>query len=50
MVYYTLEEVSKHQSLDDCWIIIKNKVYNVTKFLGEHPGGEEVILDTAGNP
>jgi cytochrome b involved in lipid metabolism len=25
-----------------------NKVYNVTKFLGEHPGGPDEILNFAG--
>ena len=28
--------------------MIKGKVYDVTKFLDEHPGGEEVLLDVAG--
>uniref|UniRef100_A0A7S4B404 Cytochrome b5 heme-binding domain-containing protein n=2 Tax=Chrysotila carterae TaxID=13221 RepID=A0A7S4B404_CHRCT len=27
---------------------IHNKVYNVTKYLDEHPGGEEVLMDRAG--
>lgn len=29
-------------------MIIDNKVYDITKFLDEHPGGEEVLLDQAG--
>lgn len=31
----TRDEVAKHNSNTDCWIIIGNKVYNVTKFLDE---------------
>ena len=27
---------------------IHGKVYNVTKYLDDHPGGEEVLLDRAG--
>ena len=27
---------------------IHGKVYNVTKYLEDHPGGEEVLLDRAG--
>ncbi|NXH39218.1 CYB5 protein, partial [Dicaeum eximium] len=30
------------------WIIIHNRVYDVTKFLDEHPGGEEVLREQAG--
>ena len=29
-------------------MVIKGKAYDVTKFLDEHPGGEEVLLDMAG--
>eukprot|EP00162_Nutomonas_longa_P024850 comp9287_c0_seq1/m.10668 comp9287_c0_seq1/g.10668 ORF comp9287_c0_seq1/g.10668 comp9287_c0_seq1/m.10668 type:complete len:126 (+) comp9287_c0_seq1:17-394(+) len=42
------EEVSQHSSNSDCWVVINGKVYNVTKFLSEHPGGEEVIVELAG--
>ncbi|CAI5438160.1 unnamed protein product [Caenorhabditis angaria] len=46
----SLEEVSKHNFEDkkSCWIVISGKVYDVTKFLNEHPGGEEVITQLAG--
>ena len=33
---------------DDVWFIIDNNVYDVTNFLAEHPGGEEVLLDLGG--
>ncbi|KAJ2726767.1 hypothetical protein GGI07_000278 [Coemansia sp. Benny D115] len=42
------EEVSKHSTREDIWIVIHGKVYDVTTFLDEHPGGEEVILEHAG--
>lgn len=45
---YSLDEVSSHNSASSLWIVIDDKVYDVTKFLLEHPGGEEVILDVGG--
>jgi cytochrome b involved in lipid metabolism len=45
---YTKEEVAVHNKSDDCWMIYRNKVYDITKFLSEHPGGEEVLLDVGG--
>ena len=49
---FSLEEVQKHKnpSGDDksIWIVIHDKVYDVTKFLDEHPGGEEILVEHAG--
>lgn len=45
---YTFEEVAKHTTSDDLWIVYNGKVYDVTKYIDEHPGGEEVVLDVAG--
>jgi len=45
---YTMEEVAKHTSKTDCWVVVAGQVLNVTKFLGEHPGGELAILTFAG--
>jgi len=45
---YTLEEVKKNNDGKSCWLVIDDKVYDVTKFLEEHPGGEEVLLELAG--
>jgi len=45
---YRLEEVKKQNDGRSCWIVIHDKVYDVTKFLEEHPGGEEVLLELAG--
>lgn len=42
------EEVLRHNTSDDCWLIICNKVYNVTPFLQKHPGGSDLLLSRAG--
>jgi len=45
---FSLEEVSAHNHARDCWLVIGGKVYDVTKFLEDHPGGDEVLLSATG--
>ncbi|KAL1897777.1 hypothetical protein Cpir12675_002202 [Ceratocystis pirilliformis] len=44
----TYQDVAEHNTKNDLWMIIEGKVYDCTKFLDEHPGGEEVLLDVGG--
>ena len=50
----TLAELATHDREEDCYLIIGNeraggaKVYDVTKYLDEHPGGDAVLLELAG--
>ncbi|CCH43739.1 Cytochrome b2, mitochondrial [Wickerhamomyces ciferrii] len=44
----TPEIVSQHNKKDDCWVVIKGQVYDLTDFLTSHPGGQKVILRYAG--
>ncbi|CAO3694702.1 unnamed protein product [Rhizopus stolonifer] len=44
----SLSEVEKHNKKDDIWVIIHGKVYDLTQFLPEHPGGQKIILKYAG--
>jgi len=41
------EEIKKHNTKEDAWIIIDQKVYDVTGFLDIHPGGDELIVESA---
>ncbi|GAU95867.1 hypothetical protein RvY_07407-1 [Ramazzottius varieornatus] len=45
---YSLKEVSMHSHYSSCWITIRNKIYDITDYLAEHPGGAEIILEFAG--
>ncbi|KAF2294954.1 hypothetical protein P3X46_017207 [Hevea brasiliensis] len=45
---YTMDEASQHNTKDDCWIVIDGKVYDVSSYLDEHPGGDDVVLATTG--
>ena len=40
--------LAKHDQREDVWMTIHNKVYDITKYLDDHPGGEEVLMDRAG--
>lgn len=42
--------MEKHDTEDDCWIVVKGKVYDVNKYLAEglHPGGNASITMNAG--
>jgi L-lactate dehydrogenase (cytochrome) len=35
----SVSEVAKHANPDDCWIVVNGKVYDLTKFAPNHPGG-----------
>lgn len=45
---YSLAECAQHRSEKDCWLIIHGKVYDVTKFLDEHPGGYDIVVAASG--
>ncbi|PSC69297.1 cytochrome b5 domain-containing RLF [Micractinium conductrix] len=44
----TLAEVAQHSSPDDCWTVLRGKVYNMTPYLRFHPGGTPLLLKIAG--
>ncbi|XP_051171806.1 cytochrome b5-like [Leptopilina boulardi] len=45
---YSANEISQHSEENDLWMVIHGGVYDLTKFLKEHPGGEEVLINLAG--
>ena len=40
---YTLAEVAKHNKKEDAWIALQGKVYNVTEWIPQHPGGDAIL-------
>ncbi|KAI5284633.1 hypothetical protein KEM54_001184 [Ascosphaera aggregata] len=45
---FTYAEVAQTKDNKQMYTVIHDKVYNLTKFADEHPGGEEVLLDVVG--
>ena len=44
----TSEEVAKHNTAKDCWVIVHDRVYDVTKFVPRHPGGNMIHVNAGG--
>mmetsp|Transcript_53394 Transcript_53394/g.134092 ORF Transcript_53394/g.134092 Transcript_53394/m.134092 type:complete len:454 (+) Transcript_53394:76-1437(+) len=40
----TSEEVAKHATPGDCWLIVRGHVYDVSQFASIHPGGDIIHL------
>ncbi|MGC9605149.1 MAG: cytochrome b5-like heme/steroid binding domain-containing protein [Minisyncoccia bacterium] len=45
---YTMADVAKHNSASSCWTAINSKVYDLTNWIGQHPGGQQAILSICG--
>ncbi|KAF5586147.1 L-lactate dehydrogenase (cytochrome) [Fusarium subglutinans] len=44
----SLDDLRQHNTANDCWIAVHSKVWDITHFINEHPGGPEVLLSLAG--
>ncbi|KAL4812038.1 hypothetical protein BDW67DRAFT_179096 [Aspergillus spinulosporus] len=45
---FTREEIEKHSTKDDCWIVVNGNVYDATGVMSWHPGGKAPIMVHAG--
>ncbi|MCJ1349868.1 fatty acid alpha-hydroxylase [Peltigera leucophlebia] len=41
-------EIASHDTSESCYVTLGSNVYDVTSFLGEHPGGGDLILEYGG--
>ena len=44
----TGSQVAQHNTRNNCWMIINNKVYNFTNYMNAHPGGASTIIPLCG--
>ena len=45
---YTMEEIGRHNKPDDLWLVVDNRVYDVSKWAKHHPGGHLCMENVAG--
>ena len=46
---FTLADIAKHATEDDCWMAIEQKVYDLTDYLPKHPAGPATMLPWCGS-
>ena len=46
LLAYTLADVAKHKEPGDCWTAIEGLVYDISDYIGDHPGGP-IALEAA---
>ena len=44
----TVTELAKHNKKGDCWVSIDGKVFDVSTFIKDHPGGQQILLRQGG--
>ncbi len=45
---FSWEDIRKHDKENDAWVVMDGEVYDVSKFLSEHPGGSSIVLPSLG--
>ncbi len=41
-------ELASANTAQKCWVLVNGKVYDVTKYLQDHPGGDQILLKHSG--
>ena len=45
---FTIADLKKHRSKNDMWIAVHGRVYDITGYKNEHPGGRKVLSNLRG--
>ncbi|KAJ2970301.1 hypothetical protein NQ176_g8255 [Zarea fungicola] len=45
---YDAREIAQHNTATNAWFIIHGDVYDITKYIADHPGGIDVMVEAAG--
>ena len=47
--WYTAEEVARHCTRGDLWLVVRGKVYDASGWVDKHPGGATALLRRGGH-
>ncbi|KAJ9193476.1 hypothetical protein DTO166G4_3217 [Paecilomyces variotii] len=45
---FSLKDIEGHNTKSDLWVAIHGKVYDITKYIQDHPGGQDLLIDVGG--
>lgn len=45
---YTMSDVATHNNAQSCWTVVSGEVYDLTAWIGKHPGGPGAIMSLCG--
>ncbi|GAM18566.1 hypothetical protein SAMD00019534_017410, partial [Acytostelium subglobosum LB1] len=45
---FSVEEVAKHDTVEDAWVTLDGNVFDVSQFIYDHPGGSEIVAPHLG--
>ncbi|KAL3492739.1 FAD binding domain-containing protein [Aspergillus germanicus] len=48
-IEYTIEEVARHNTKEDLWVIVEGVVMDLSDWLDEHPGGPQALMNFMGH-
>lgn len=48
MPFFTAAQVREQGTRNSCWVIYNEKVYDITEFVRDHPGGQDILAPFAG--
>eukprot|EP00873_Tetraselmis_striata_P024749 jgi/Tetstr1/445013/TSEL_032821.t1 len=46
---FSVEDVARHNTPADCWVIVRGRVYDVTAWAPKHPGGDLLFVKAGGD-
>lgn len=46
--FFSWDEIKKHTTVESCWLVVRNEVFDVTPFLEHHPAGVKAIVKNSG--